>query len=111
MGPFLGSNSPGSPLIALLAALQEEASGLRRRMELVPERVAGLSRPAYVGLYQRRPVLLARTGMGRQRATAVLARYQVAAVVSIGFCGALEARSELGIAAEIGWSVAVISSR
>jgi adenosylhomocysteine nucleosidase len=87
-------------VIALLAALEEEASGLRRRMALAPEGVAGLGQPAYVGLYQRRPVLLAWTGMGRQRAEAsaeaVLARYQATAVISIGFSGALEGRLEVG---------------
>jgi adenosylhomocysteine nucleosidase len=100
MGSLLSLISPGSPVIALLAALQEEASGLQRRMELAPERVAGLSRPAYAGLYQCRNVLLARTGMGRRRAEAsveaVAARYQVATVISIGFTGALEARLEVG---------------
>jgi adenosylhomocysteine nucleosidase len=87
-------------VIALLAALEEEASGLRRRMALAPEGLAGLDHPAYVGLYQRRPVLLAWTGMGRQQAEAgveaVLARYEVTAVISIGYSGALEARLEVG---------------
>ena len=87
-------------MIALLAALEEEASGLRRQMALAPEGVAGLRGPAYAGRYQGRAVLLARTGMGRQRAEAsaeaVLARYQVTAVISIGFSGALEGRLEVG---------------
>jgi nucleoside phosphorylase len=91
-------------MIVLLAALQEEASGLRRRMALAPERVAGLRRPAYAGLYQGRTVLLVRTGMGRQRAeagasavaAAVLAHYQVTALISIGFSGALVGRLEVG---------------
>jgi adenosylhomocysteine nucleosidase len=87
-------------VIALLAALEEEASGLRRRMALAPEGVVGLRHPVYVGLYRRRPVLLAWTGMGRQQAEAgaeaVLASYQVTAMISIGFSGALEGRLEVG---------------
>jgi len=87
-------------MIALLAALEEEASGLRRRMALAPERIAGLLGPAYTGQYRGRPVLLAQTGMGRQRAetstSAVLARCQVTTVISIGFSGALEGRLEVG---------------
>ena len=87
-------------MIALLAALEEEAADLRRWMALAPEGVVGLRHPAYVGLYQRRAVILARTGMGRQRAgasaEAVLARYKVAGVISIGFSGALDGRLEVG---------------
>jgi len=87
-------------VIVLLAALEEEASGLRRRMALAPEGVAGLRSPAYAGQYRGRPVLMARTGMGRQRAEAsaeaVLARSQITAVISIGFSGALEGRLEVG---------------
>jgi nucleoside phosphorylase len=78
-------------VIALLAALGEEASGLQRRMALAPEGIVGLCGPAYAGQYRGRPVLLARTGMGRQRvkasAEAVLAHCQVTAVISIGFSG------------------------
>jgi nucleoside phosphorylase len=91
-------------VIVLLAALQEEISGLRRRMDLAPEAIPGLCRPVYAGLYRGRPVLLARTGMGRQRAevaaaavaAAILARCPVSALVSIGFSGALEARLAVG---------------
>jgi 5'-methylthioadenosine/S-adenosylhomocysteine nucleosidase len=86
-------------VIAVLAALQEEASGLRRRMALAPERVAGLGDPAFAGQYRGRPVLLAWTGMGRQRAEAsveaVLAHFRVTVVISIGFSGALERRLEV----------------
>lgn len=87
-------------MIALLAALEEEASGLRRRMALAPERVAGLCDPVYTGRYGGHHVLLAWTGMGRERAKAsseaVLGRYQATAVISIGFSGALEGHLEVG---------------
>jgi adenosylhomocysteine nucleosidase len=86
-------------LIALLAALEEEVSGLRRRLALVPEAIAGLGH-AYTGRYRHQSVLVVWTGMGRQRAEAraeaLLARYQVAAVLSIGFSGALKGWLEVG---------------
>lgn len=86
-------------MIALLAALEEEASDLRRRMALAPEAVAGLGL-AYAGRYQHQSVLLVCAGMGRERAVAsaeaVLARYRVSAVISIGFSGALEERLAVG---------------
>jgi adenosylhomocysteine nucleosidase len=87
-------------VIALLAALEKEASGLRRRMALAPERVAGFCDPAYTGRYGGHPVLLAWTGMGRERAEAsteaALTRYQATAVISIGFSGGLEGHLEVG---------------
>ena len=87
-------------MIALLAALEGEASGLRRRMALAPQGVPGLCGRAYTGQYQHQSVLLAWTGMGRQRAeasaTAVLVRCQVTAVLSIGFSGALKGQLEVG---------------
>ena len=80
-------------MIVLLAALEEEASGLRWRMALAPEVVAGLRDPAYTGQYHGKPVVLVVTGMGRQRAEesidAVLAHLPVTAVISTGFSGAL----------------------
>jgi adenosylhomocysteine nucleosidase len=95
-------------MIVLLAALPEEASGLRRRMALASESVAGLRGLAYAGHYRHQSVLLVWTGMGRQRAEAsakaVLAHYQVAAVISIGFSGALEqplAVGDLVLASEL----------
>jgi adenosylhomocysteine nucleosidase len=98
--PELELAPPGSPLIVLLAALPDEISGLRRQMHLASRAVPGLRRPAYTGLYHGRPVLVARTGMGRERAeaglAALLARYRVAAVISIGFSGALDGSLAVG---------------
>jgi nucleoside phosphorylase len=87
-------------MIVLLAALKEEASGLRQRLSLAPEVLAGLRGPAYTGQYRGKPVGLVVTGMGRQRAEqsvgAVLARFPVTAVISIGFSGALERQLQVG---------------
>lgn len=87
-------------MIALLAALQEEVSALWRRMELTPARVAGAHTFTATGEYQGRAVLLACTGMGRQRAevnaSAILRHTPVTVVLSIGFSGALEGTQRVG---------------
>jgi adenosylhomocysteine nucleosidase len=87
-------------MIVLLAALEEEVSGLRRWMSLAPEAAAGLGDSAYTGQYRGKPVVLVVTGMGRQRAEegvdAALARFPVTAVISIGFSGALARELRVG---------------
>lgn len=87
-------------MIVLLAALAEEAAGLRRRMALATASGAGLGDPAYTGHYLGKPVVLVVTGMGRQRAEAgidaVLARLPVTTVISIGFSGALARELQVG---------------
>ncbi len=108
MGPALSPTPHGAPALALVAALEGEASDLRRRLAMAPERVAGLPGPAYAGLCGRRPVLLACSGMGRRRAEeaieAVLAHRAVLAVVSFGFSGGLQghlAAGDLVLASEL----------
>ena len=87
-------------MIALVAALEEETSGLQRRMALAPQAVAGLERLAYAGKYRHQSLLLVCTGMGRQRAEAgaraVLAHGPITAVISIGFSGALVGQLQVG---------------
>ena len=87
-------------MIALLAALDQEASALRRQMALAPTTTAGLDAPIYTGIFRGRTVLLAITGMGRARAEAAAAALiehaPVTAVLSIGFSGALSATLEVG---------------
>ena len=87
-------------LIALLVALEREASGLRKRLALTPKEAVGLDGPVYTGRYRGCSLLLAQVGMGRRRAEAgaeaVLARYRVGVVISIGFSGALVERLQVG---------------
>ncbi len=87
-------------MIALLAALNQEVSGLRRHMALTRTHIAGLRTPICTGTCQGRAVLLAVTGMGRTcaetTASAVLEHMPVTAVLSIGFSGALSATLEVG---------------
>jgi adenosylhomocysteine nucleosidase len=86
-------------MIVLLAALEEEVSGLKQRMALAPEAASGLDDAAYTGQFRGKPVALVVTGMGRQRAeasiAAVLARLPVTAVISTGFSGALERQLQI----------------
>jgi len=79
-------------MIAILGALKEEVSDLRRQMgfgQVLTEPACRL----YRGEYRRRDVLLVQTGMGRERAETatklVLERYPVTVLVSLGFAGAL----------------------
>ncbi|MBN1921440.1 MAG: hypothetical protein JW892_09360 [Anaerolineae bacterium] len=87
-------------MIALLAALNQEVSALRRQMALAPAHIAGLNVPGFTGIYRERTVLLAITGMGRARAeaaaVAVFEHAPVTAVLSIGFSGALSTALEVG---------------
>ena len=85
-------------MIALLGALEQEISDLRRQMSLEKART-GLACHLYRGEYRGREVLLAKTGMGRQGAetatSLILERYPVTTLVSLGFAGALA--EELGV--------------
>jgi adenosylhomocysteine nucleosidase len=86
-------------MIALLGALREEVSGLRKQMGLV-EVLAQPTCRLYRGEYRGGDVLLVQTGMGRQRAEAatelILERYAVDTLVSLGFAGALTEELEVG---------------
>ncbi len=79
-------------MLALLAAMKEEIAGIRERM-LIEE---SLERPGcriYAGSYRSKPVVLAQTGIGKDRVQAatraVLERYPVDILVSMGIAGAL----------------------
>ncbi|MFC2094813.1 5'-methylthioadenosine/S-adenosylhomocysteine nucleosidase [Candidatus Bipolaricaulota bacterium] len=79
-------------MIAILGALREEVSWLRRRMD-VQETISEAGCTLWRGTFQGRDVVLAQTGMGKQRAQAatrlIIERYPIATLVSFGFAGAL----------------------
>lgn len=86
-------------MIALLGALEEEVSDLRRQMtldEVLALPACHLSR----GKVRGRDVLLAQTGLGRERVEAatklILERYPVTTLISLGFAGALAEELEVG---------------
>ena len=86
-------------MIAILGALREEISPLRRRME-VEEAYSEAACKVFRGSICGRDVLLVQTGMGKQRAQAatrlVLERYPVDTLVSFGFAGALAEKLSAG---------------
>jgi adenosylhomocysteine nucleosidase len=79
-------------VIALLAAVREEISGVRRRMA-VQASIRGPGWHLYEGRYAGKEVLLVQTGMGRRKAEnatrCVLEGYPVTTLITFGFAGAL----------------------
>ena len=86
-------------MLALLGALREEISGLRKGV-LLEEVSTQQDYCLYRGKYRNKAVLLAQTGLGRERSERVtqfiLERYPVTALVSLGFAGALTGESRIG---------------
>lgn len=79
-------------MIALLGALKEEISCLRKRMT-VTEAVSDDAYTLFRGTWKGREILLAQTGLGKQRAQAatrrLIDRYPITTLISLGFAGAL----------------------
>ncbi|MFC2078456.1 5'-methylthioadenosine/S-adenosylhomocysteine nucleosidase [Candidatus Bipolaricaulota bacterium] len=79
-------------MIAVLGALREEVSWLRKRMD-VQETFSEATCTMWQGTLRGQDIVLAQTGMGKQRAQAatqlVLERYPVSTLISFGFAGAL----------------------
>ena len=86
-------------MIALLGALKEEISCLRKRMTIA-ETVSEDAFTLFRGTWQGRKILLAQTGMGKQRAQAatrhLVERYPITTLVSLGFAGALTDELRVG---------------
>jgi len=77
-------------LLAIVAALEQELAPLRKRLGArVVEGEAGFR--LYRGELSSRPLVLAQTGMGAARAeaaaTSLVKRYELGAILSIGFAG------------------------
>jgi adenosylhomocysteine nucleosidase len=87
------------PMITVVAALDSELAGIRRRMEIADSFNVGEVRIEQ-GRLGGQDCLLVQSGMGRQRAEQalryVLDQYQPVAVLSLGFCGALAATLRVG---------------
>jgi adenosylhomocysteine nucleosidase len=86
-------------MITAIAALENELAGIRRHMKMTDSFNVG---GALVedGRLSGQDCLLVRSGMGKQRAEQavhyVLKRYQPAAILSLGYCGALAATLRVG---------------
>jgi adenosylhomocysteine nucleosidase len=95
------------PMITAIAALSSELSGIRRHLRrtgsLIKQATAtnpGDNIRLEEGRLEGRDCLLVQSGMGRGRAERALAyvlgQYRPAAVLSLGFCGALDASLRVG---------------
>lgn len=86
-------------MLVLLTALREELGELRKRMA-IEDAFARQDCPMYKGKYGKSDVLLAQTGMGKEKAERaaefILGRYPVAALISLGFAGALAGGLRVG---------------
>jgi adenosylhomocysteine nucleosidase len=86
-------------MLTVVAALDSELAGLRRQMEVADPHTVGDVRMEH-GRLGDQDCLLVQSGMGRplaeQALRAVLVQYQPAAVLSLGFCGALAATLHVG---------------
>lgn len=86
-------------MLALIGAMDQEVSGLRARMSSVEVNMRG-SLVIHRGTLAGRNLLLAKSGVGRQAAEracrTILDLYPVTAVVSFGYCGALNPTLAVG---------------
>jgi adenosylhomocysteine nucleosidase len=86
-------------MITAIAALDSELSGIRRHMEMASSFDAG-GALVEEGRLSGQDCLLVRSGMGKQRAEQathyVLQRYKPNAILSLGYCGALDATLRVG---------------
>ena len=76
--------------ICILGAVKEEIAGIKGRMKIDHRsKLAGAD--VYYGTWERRPVILIRTGIGKIRAGGALAlvleKYSLSGVISIGYAG------------------------
>ncbi|MBI2831360.1 MAG: hypothetical protein HYX79_03790 [Chloroflexi bacterium] len=86
-------------MLAILGALDREIAGVRKGMT-VEKTISENGFRLYLGKYAEKPLLLVKTGMGKQRAESAarlaLEQYPVSALVSMGFAGGLTGESKVG---------------
>jgi adenosylhomocysteine nucleosidase len=86
-------------MLAMMAAMQEESAGLKRRMA-IRDTVSENGCRIFLGRQNGKDALLAETGIGREsaeRATRlILERYAVTGLISFGFAGALNPELRVG---------------
>lgn len=85
--------------IAILGAIKDEIAGIKKEMEITGT-LRWPTGNAFVGEWQGVPVVLVRTGMGRDRARRALVevaeKWDLKEVISIGYAGALDPSLEVG---------------
>ena len=87
------------PRIAVIGAIKEEIAGIKQGMEIT-HTLRWPTGNAFVGEWQGVPVVLVRSGMGRERAQSALVevaeKWKLEEVISIGYAGALDPSLEIG---------------
>jgi adenosylhomocysteine nucleosidase len=86
-------------MLALLGAFGQEIADLKRQM-VIRESVAEQHFTLFCGTFQNRNILVAKTGMGKERAESatryILKHYPVNKIISLGFAGGLAPELMIG---------------
>ncbi|MEE8206730.1 MAG: hypothetical protein V3T82_07255 [Nitrospinaceae bacterium] len=87
------------PRIAIIGAIKDEIAGIKNEMR-ISDTLRWPTGNAFVGTWQGVPIVLVRSGMGRDRARRALVeiseKWELKEVISIGFAGALDPSFEVG---------------
>ena len=85
--------------IAILGAIKDEIAGIKNQMR-IDNALRWQTGNAFVGEWQGEPIVLVRSGMGRDRARRALAevaeKVDLKEVISIGYAGALDTALQVG---------------
>jgi len=85
--------------ICILGAVKEEIAGIKGRMKIDHREKLGAA-DVFYGTWERRPIILVRTGIGKIRAGGALAmvleKFSLSMVISIGFAGGTHADIQAG---------------
>jgi adenosylhomocysteine nucleosidase len=85
--------------IAIIGAIKDEIAGIKNRMR-IDDTLRWPTGNAFVGEWQGVPIVLVRSGMGRDRArralTEIAGKYDLECVISIGYAGALDPALQVG---------------
>jgi len=87
------------PRIAIIGAIKDEIAGIKQEMQMT-HTLRWPTGNAFVGEWQGVPIVLVRSGMGRDRARRALVeiaeKWELKEVISIGYAGALDPSLEVG---------------
>jgi adenosylhomocysteine nucleosidase len=87
------------PRIAVIGAIKDEIAGIKNQMQIT-DTLRWPTGNAFVGEWQEVPIVLVRSGMGRERARRALVevaeKWELKEVISIGYAGALDPSLEVG---------------
>ncbi|MDH3257806.1 MAG: hypothetical protein OEM27_09320 [Nitrospinota bacterium] len=85
--------------IAIIGAIKDEIAGIKQEMQII-DTLRWPTGNAFVGEWQGVPIVLVRSGMGRDRARRALVeiaeKWELKEVISIGYAGALDPSLEVG---------------